>query len=315
MTRTRASLGLLAALLAAAVAAPALGQDYPSKPIKFIVPTAPAGVGDIVARLLAQKFNELSPPVTIVVENRPGAAGVIGTNEVARAPADGYTFLVGNHAVLTMLPHLQKIPYDPIKGFAPVFLAGDGAEHPGGAPVGAGERRQGADRLRQGQSRQADLRLAGRRRLGPHRRRAVQAADRHRHHARAVQGRGAGGAGPGRRPCQHDVRRGVAGARADPGRPRAAARRHHQAARGRAAGRADHDRDRHADGDRRLVRPARAGRHAARRNRLAQPRGRQGVRGAGRQRPLRQAGRGHAAAERPTISPSSSRRNPTATAR
>jgi tripartite-type tricarboxylate transporter receptor subunit TctC len=61
--------------------------------------------------------------VTVVVENRPGAAGVIGTNEVSRAPADGYTYLVGNHAVHTMLPHLQKIPYEPIKGFAPVFLA------------------------------------------------------------------------------------------------------------------------------------------------------------------------------------------------
>ena len=58
-----------------------------------------------------------------MVENRPGAAGVIGTNEVAKAPADGYTFLVGNHAVLAMLPHLQKIPYDPVKSFAPVFLA------------------------------------------------------------------------------------------------------------------------------------------------------------------------------------------------
>jgi tripartite-type tricarboxylate transporter receptor subunit TctC len=61
--------------------------------------------------------------VTLVVENRPGAAGVIGTNEVAKAPADGYTFLVGNHAVLSMLPHLQKIPYDPVKSFTPVFLA------------------------------------------------------------------------------------------------------------------------------------------------------------------------------------------------
>ncbi len=99
------------------------GQDYPTKPIKFIVPTAPAGVGDIVARLLQQKFGELGTPVTVVVENRAGAAGVIGTNEVAKAPPDGYTFLMGNHAVLTMLPHLQKIPYDPIKGFAPVFLA------------------------------------------------------------------------------------------------------------------------------------------------------------------------------------------------
>ena len=75
------------------------------------MPTAAAGIGDIVARQLQAKFGEAN--VTIVVENRPGAAGVIGTNEVARAPADGYTFLVGNHAVLAMLPHLQKIPYDP----------------------------------------------------------------------------------------------------------------------------------------------------------------------------------------------------------
>ena len=95
-------------------------QDYPNKPIKLIVPTAPAGIGDIVARQLQQKLAEGG--VTVVVENRPGAAGVIGTNEVARAPADGYTFLVGNHAVLAMLPHLQKIPYDPFKNFEPVVL-------------------------------------------------------------------------------------------------------------------------------------------------------------------------------------------------
>ena len=99
----------------------AAAQDYPSKPIKLIVPTAAAGIGDIIARQMQQKLGEAS--VTIVVENRPGAAGVIGTNEVARAPADGYTFLVGNHAVLAMLPHLQKIPYDPFKSFTPVFLA------------------------------------------------------------------------------------------------------------------------------------------------------------------------------------------------
>ena len=113
-----------AALCAAAtvvLSGAATAQDYPAKPIKLIVPTAPAGIGDIVARQMQQKLGEAG--VTIVVENRPGAAGVIGTNEVAKAPADGYTFLVGNHAVLSMLPHLQKIPYDPVKGFAPVFLA------------------------------------------------------------------------------------------------------------------------------------------------------------------------------------------------
>jgi len=117
----RAGSLVAAAILSAVLAAPARAQDYPSKPIKLIVPTAAAGIGDIIARQLQQKLSESG--VTIVVENRPGAAGVIGTNEVARAPADGYTFLVGNHAVLAMLPHLQKVPYDPFKSFAPVFLA------------------------------------------------------------------------------------------------------------------------------------------------------------------------------------------------
>jgi tripartite-type tricarboxylate transporter receptor subunit TctC len=117
----RAGSLVAAAILSAVLAAPARAQDYPSKPIKLIVPTAAAGIGDIIARQLQQKLS--GSGVTIVVENRPGAAGVIGTNEVARAPADGYTFLVGNHAVLAMLPHLQKVPYDPFKNFAPVFLA------------------------------------------------------------------------------------------------------------------------------------------------------------------------------------------------
>jgi len=119
MKACRAALCAMAVTLAFSSGSPA--QDYPSKPIKLIVPTAAAGIGDIVARQLQQKLSEAN--VTIVVENRPGAAGVIGTNEVARAPADGYTFLVGNHAVLAMLPHLQKIPYDPFKSFTPVFLA------------------------------------------------------------------------------------------------------------------------------------------------------------------------------------------------
>ena len=111
----------IAAALLAAAHGPAQAQDYPIKPIKLIVPTAPAGIGDIIARQMQHKLSESG--VTIVVENRPGAAGVIGVNEVAKAPADGYTFLVGNHAVLSMLPHLQKIPYDPVKSFTPVFLA------------------------------------------------------------------------------------------------------------------------------------------------------------------------------------------------
>ena len=76
MTLFRASLALLSALIVAAHAAlPARAQDYPSKPIKIIVPTAPAGIGDQVARLMQQKLAEGSKAVTIVVENRAGEIG------------------------------------------------------------------------------------------------------------------------------------------------------------------------------------------------------------------------------------------------
>jgi tripartite-type tricarboxylate transporter receptor subunit TctC len=102
---------------------PALGDDYPSKPIKFVVPAAPAGIGDILPRLFAQKLAESGNPATVVVENRAGGAGVIGTDSVAKSPPDGYTLLMGNHAVLAMYPHMaKKLPYDPLKSFAPVIL-------------------------------------------------------------------------------------------------------------------------------------------------------------------------------------------------
>ncbi|MEA3026005.1 MAG: hypothetical protein QOF91_1290 [Alphaproteobacteria bacterium] len=123
MIRVRASAVILGALLAGTFTlAAAQAQDYPSKPIKFIVPTAPAGIGDMLSRIFQQKLGESGNPATIVVENRAGAAGVIGTDAVAKSPPDGTTFLVGNHAVLAMLPHLQKVPYDPFKSFSPVIL-------------------------------------------------------------------------------------------------------------------------------------------------------------------------------------------------
>jgi tripartite-type tricarboxylate transporter receptor subunit TctC len=116
-------LGVFAVITAGSLATSAArSQDYPSKPIKFIVPTAPAGIGDILPRMFAAKLAESGNTTTIVVENRAGGAGVIGTDAAAKATPDGYTILVGNHAVLAMLPHLQKIPYDPFKSFVPVIL-------------------------------------------------------------------------------------------------------------------------------------------------------------------------------------------------
>jgi tripartite-type tricarboxylate transporter receptor subunit TctC len=124
MRRVRELFCISVALIAAAIAfSPAQADDYPARPIKFIVPAAPAGIGDILPRLFAQKLAEAGNSATVVVENRPGAAGVIASETVANAPPDGYTMLMGNHAGLAMLPHLAKsLPYDPFKSYAPVIL-------------------------------------------------------------------------------------------------------------------------------------------------------------------------------------------------
>ncbi|HET7160161.1 MAG TPA: tripartite tricarboxylate transporter substrate binding protein [Burkholderiales bacterium] len=90
-------------------------QSYPAKTIRMIVPIAPGGSTDIVGRLFSQRLSE-QLGVTMYVENRPGAGSVIGTEAVARAPADGYT-LMTIAVEFTINPGLRKLPYDPIKDF------------------------------------------------------------------------------------------------------------------------------------------------------------------------------------------------------
>jgi len=97
-------------------------QQYPARPIRFIVPFAPGGGTDVLARLLAPQLSEsLGQPV--VVDNRGGAGGVIGADIAAKAPADGYTIVLGSPGPLTINPNLQKLPYDPQRDFAPIVLA------------------------------------------------------------------------------------------------------------------------------------------------------------------------------------------------
>ncbi len=98
------------------------GQGYPNKAVRFIVPYAPGGPTDIVARLLGQRMSEAwGQPV--LVENRAGANGNIAAEFVAKAPADGYTLFLGNTSILTINPHsYKKIAYDPQKDFAPVSM-------------------------------------------------------------------------------------------------------------------------------------------------------------------------------------------------
>src|SRR3954469_22196161 len=98
----------------------AYAQQYPDKPIRFIVPYVAGGAGDIFARMLGQKFYE-SLGQTVIIDNRPGANGIIGTDLVAKSPSDGYTIVMGNSAPFVLNPSLYaKLPYDPVKDFAPV---------------------------------------------------------------------------------------------------------------------------------------------------------------------------------------------------
>ena len=94
---------------------------YPSRPIKFIVPLIPGGGNDLLARIIAER---MGPAVNqpVVVENKPGAGGNVGTEYVARQPADGYTILITSPTHIINPAFYLKLPYDPIRDFAPVSL-------------------------------------------------------------------------------------------------------------------------------------------------------------------------------------------------
>lgn len=106
---------------------PAMAQDkYPSKPIRLIVPFAVGGGTDIPARLLSARMAEFLGQ-QIIVDNRPGAGGNLGTDLAAKAPPDGYTILLGSISSFAINPGLyKKMPYDPIKDFEPIGLAAIG---------------------------------------------------------------------------------------------------------------------------------------------------------------------------------------------
>src|SRR5215211_4079337 len=116
-----------AALLAAAAccaqsAAPAAAQNYPDRPVRMIVPFAPAGPTDVTARLLAQHLSERLGK-QFYVENIGGAGGNTGTMQAARAAPDGYTLIVISTGFMVNASLYVKVPYDPVKDFAPITLA------------------------------------------------------------------------------------------------------------------------------------------------------------------------------------------------
>jgi tripartite-type tricarboxylate transporter receptor subunit TctC len=116
------TLARLAIALAAMMSAgAAFAQGYPDRPVKVIVPFAPAGPTDVIARIVADKLSA-SLGHQFYVENRAGAGGNIGTAAVAQSPADGYTLLVASTGLVVNPSLFAKVPYDPVKDFAPITL-------------------------------------------------------------------------------------------------------------------------------------------------------------------------------------------------
>ena len=115
------------------VALPAHAQNYPVRPVRMIVPFSPGGATDVPARILAQRLSEALGH-QIVIDNRPGAGAVLGTDAVAKAPPDGYTLLLTATTHVISASLYKKLPYDAIRDFAPVMLIGSGpnvlAVHP-----------------------------------------------------------------------------------------------------------------------------------------------------------------------------------------
>ncbi len=113
---------LLLVLAVPCALGPALAQNYPAKPVRVIAPFPPSGGTDLFARAIAQKLGAVFGQ-QVVVDNRSGAGGMIGSDMVARAAPDGYTLLVTSSSTLSIAPHLARKPlYDPLRDFAPVII-------------------------------------------------------------------------------------------------------------------------------------------------------------------------------------------------
>jgi len=119
----RLLLVLVLAMAAASQADWAAAEDaWPTWPIKLVVPFAPGGNTDVVARLAASYIQRAIKGANVVIENKGGVGGIIGTDQVAKAAPDGYTFCVCSIGAITISPATEKLPYDPLKDLAPVSL-------------------------------------------------------------------------------------------------------------------------------------------------------------------------------------------------
>ena len=249
----------LVSTLAAGAAWPAMAQNFPGALIRIVVPAAPGGGTDILARAMSQQLQTMWGQ-TVIVENRSGGGGLIGTRQAIAAPGDGHTLLMAaTSAIMSLAVNTPSAVRNLARSRAD--LAGlRAALYPGRASVGAGEERGRADRAREEKSRRAVLWLFRRGRGLASVGRAVRADGRHRDAARALSRHRAGGDRSARRPHSASV---LAGADRDAAyrRRHAARHRHHRCdAFGAVPGFPDHRGVRAAEIRlARLVRPVRAG--------------------------------------------------------
>ena len=117
--------GVPLAIAGLVVATPVPAQNYPARPVRMIVPFSPGGATDVPARILAQRLSEAFGH-QIVIDNRPGAGGVLGADAVAKASPDGYTLLLTATTHVISASLYKSLPYDAIRDFAPVMLIGSG---------------------------------------------------------------------------------------------------------------------------------------------------------------------------------------------
>ena len=164
-------------------------RTIPTAQVKIIVPFGAGGPADVFARVLAQHLSEATKQ-SFVVEPRPGAGSVTGTDAVAKSPPDGYTLLMMSNTHTTNESLIPNKPFQLMRDFAPVSPVNYSdllmVVHPSVPAKDA----QGVHRLRQGERRQAQLRLVRPGHALSHGRRAVQSDERHQHRARAAQGLG-----------------------------------------------------------------------------------------------------------------------------
>jgi len=118
--RKRLLLAIAASSLVLATGGTALAQEYPAKPVRLVSPYAPGGSTGVVARILAKKFQDQTG-ISMVVENRPGAASNIGSDHVAKSTPDGYTLLMGTSSLAINPALYRSMSFDPIKYLTPVI--------------------------------------------------------------------------------------------------------------------------------------------------------------------------------------------------